>query len=164
MRTPLSIALAIIVLSLGARHAPAGSVYGDHCPPRPDTAPLDVIGCDLLVLFDSTDAATAELGPFSRSLNSANVHAGDRVFLAQSFCSFGHPKPAWRRLGRAKVALDHYVARLSSPEAQVIRAEIREPLVTQAAAIAAKVAALRVSAREVCAGMCPRCVRTLSQP
>src|SRR5262245_44691253 len=163
MRTPLSIALAIILLSLGARHAIAGSVYGDHCPPGPYTAPLDVIGCDLVVLYDSTEAASAELGPFSRSLNSANEHAGDRVFLAQSFCSFGHAKPAWRRLRRAKLALDDYVARLSSPEAQAIAAEIREPLVTQAAAIAAKVAALRVSARAVCTGMCARCARTLSR-
>ena len=162
MRTSLSIALAIIVLSFGAGQARAGTVYGDHCPPKPDTAPLDVTGCDLVVLYDSTEAATAELGLFRRPLKSANIQAGDRVFAAQGFCSFSHAKPAWRRLGRAKAALDHYVARLSSPEAQALPAEIREPLVTQAVAIVAKVAALRVSARAACTGMCARCARTLS--
>lgn len=53
MRTPLSIALAIIVLALGARHADAGgcvigavpgcSVYGDLCPPRARHSAVD---CD----------------------------------------------------------------------------------------------------------------------
>jgi hypothetical protein len=43
----------------------------------------------------------------------------------------------------AKVLLDHYVARLGSPEAQAIPAEVREPLVAQAVAITADVAAPR---------------------
>jgi len=143
MRTPLSIALAIIVLSLGARHAAAGSVYGDDCPPTPDTPRLEAIGCRLDVLFHSTDAATAELGRFSRPLSRASGHAGSRVFSALGFCSFRRTKSARRRLLQAKVLLDHYVARLSSPEAQAIPAEVREPLVTEAVGIAADAAALR---------------------
>ncbi|HJQ85121.1 MAG TPA: hypothetical protein VKA21_13640 [Candidatus Binatia bacterium] len=46
--------------------------------------------------------------------------------------------------------LDRYVARLNSPAAQAIAAEVREPLVTEAAAIAAEAAAL--SGRLECPG------------
>ena len=130
----------IIVLSLGTRHSTAGSVYGDDCPPTPDTQRLEAIGCRLDALLHSTDAA--ELGPFSRSLSRASGHAGGRVFAALSFCSFRRTKSARRRLLRAKVFLDHYVAQLSSPEAQAIPAEVRQSLVTDAVAIAADAAAL----------------------
>jgi hypothetical protein len=127
MRTPLSIVLAIIVLSLDGRHAAtAGSVYGDDCPARPDSSPFDAIGCRLVVLLDSTDAATPERGRLWSLLNGASGNAGDRVFAGHGICSFGRTKFARRRLRRAKVLLDHYVARSSSPAAQAIPAEVRD--------------------------------------
>ena len=141
MRTPL--VFAIIVLLVGGRHvATAGSVYGDACPARPDSSPLDAIGCRLEVLLDSTNAATAELGRFWRPLDSASGNAGDRVFGAHISCQYGRTKSARRRLRRAKVLLDQYATRLSSPAAQEIATEVREPLVAEAVAIAAEVAAL----------------------
>jgi hypothetical protein len=143
VRAPLVLAI-ILFLLLGSRHvATAGTVYGDYCPPTPLTTPSDAIGCRLLLLLGSADAATAELGRFSRSLSRVGDKAFDHFFAAQSFCSFGRTKSARQRLRRAKVLLDHYIARLTSPAAQEIATEVREPLVAEAVAIAAEVAAFR---------------------
>ena len=89
------------------------------------------------------DGTTPELGVRWASLNRESGTAGDRVAGAHGICSFGKTGIARLRLRRARTHLDRYVARLNMPAAQTIPSAIREPLVTEALAIAAEVAALR---------------------
>jgi hypothetical protein len=86
---------------------------------------------------------TPELGELWASLNRESGIAGDRFAGAQGICSFGKTRIARQRLRRAKTHLDRYVARLRMPAARTIPSAIRDPLVTEALAIAAEVTALR---------------------
>jgi hypothetical protein len=143
MRRSAPIVIVAIVLSLLAtatRAATTNALVGHDCTGGPGSSPFDPIECRLDALLNGT---TPELGELWASLNRESGTAGDRVAGAHGICSFGKTGIARLRLRRAKTHLDRYVARLRMPAAQTIPSAIRDPLVTEALAIAAEVAALR---------------------